>query len=258
MMTREEARRWAISTLNDLSLHFEIKPPSFRFNRGSHGLYYSGRREVTTAPPERYSGGRSIEHSLVHEFAHHLADERNREAVATARALGKSWMHLPLYAHHGPAFRKALLEVATKFYGDPAKYPWDTEYPAIKKWAEERGLIASKPPQVWRFGNRIYPKPSMTLVQPVMSFDMGASGGDKTVTIPLQTIEITIPGTPVVEPVKPTRYDAFDAKRAVELYGQRYSISMIARELANGRALGHTRNRVREALRAAGVYKEAQ
>src|SRR5271166_53306 len=124
MMGREESRAWAVKLLNEWSEHFNVKPPSFRYNRtGSHGIYYSGRREVTVAVPESYRYGRTMEHSLVHEFAHHLADERLREIRRLEEARGVEWFkRTDEHAHHGPNFKNALLDVATHHYVDPNKY----------------------------------------------------------------------------------------------------------------------------------------
>jgi len=143
MMGREESRAWAVKLLNEWSEHFNVKPPSFRYNRtGSHGIYYSGRREVTVAVPESYRYGRTMEHSLVHEFAHHLADERLREIRRLEEARGVEWFkRTDEHAHHGPNFKNALLDVATHHYVDPNKYAWNTEYKSIQVWARNRGLL---------------------------------------------------------------------------------------------------------------------
>lgn len=115
-----EARRCR-EVLDVLSSHFKITPPAFRFNRTYRGLYYTGRRLVTVPHPLRNIGPRSTEHRLLHEFAHHLVTLRGYPGE-----------------HHGPHFKAAMWQVAAAWYGDPSKYPWETEYPMVRAFAQRR------------------------------------------------------------------------------------------------------------------------
>ena len=108
-----------------LASQFGVCGPNFRFNRTNRGLYYPGTKTVTIARPYQNWGKRTCEHSLLHEFAHHLADER--AIKANLRPDG-----------HGNRFKNALWETVTAYYGDARKYPWGTEYTTVRAYGERR------------------------------------------------------------------------------------------------------------------------
>lgn len=58
--------------------------------------------------------------TFLHEYAHHLSYERTSGVVKKDP--------------HGLAFRYALLELTSIFYGNTDQYPWEKEYPLVKRW----------------------------------------------------------------------------------------------------------------------------
>lgn len=56
---------------------------------------------------------------LLHEFAHYLAHSRSHFRPHRT-------------GDHGPAFHRALTDVAEAWYGDPYLYPWHTEYASLR------------------------------------------------------------------------------------------------------------------------------
>lgn len=63
--------------------------------------------------------GSRIDASVLHEFAHYLAHSRTDFRPDRT-------------GHHGPAFQRALTDVATFWYGDPWQYPWKSEYRTLR------------------------------------------------------------------------------------------------------------------------------
>lgn len=103
---------------------FGVVEPGFRFNRANRGLYYPATKTVTIAL-SNWNSKRTHEHSLLHEFAHHLADERAIKFGVRCEC-------------HGNGFKNALWEVVTAYYGDARKYPWSTEYKQVRAYGERR------------------------------------------------------------------------------------------------------------------------
>jgi hypothetical protein len=111
-----------------LAAEFGISTPRFRFNKTNHGIYYGG--VVTIAKPERmWNPRRTPEHSLLHEFTHHLV---------WRRWLAKEYGFGPPPAAHGDAFKHALWSVVRAWYTDVSLYPWATEYDRVRAYGEKR------------------------------------------------------------------------------------------------------------------------
>lgn len=99
--------------------------PSFRFNRTYRGLYYPHNKTVTVPRNVHSDGKRTTEVRLLHEFAHHLADERQ-----LARGL-------PIDGH-GNAYKSALWDAVIIYFQDATRYPWSTEYTTVRAYGERR------------------------------------------------------------------------------------------------------------------------
>lgn len=65
--------------------------------------------------------------SVLHEFAHHLVVCRSPNLKAAQRI------------HHKKMFYSCLVDVATAWYGDPAKYEWQYDYARVRQWAAKDG-----------------------------------------------------------------------------------------------------------------------
>jgi hypothetical protein len=113
--TEEEARRM----LGALAIVFQVDPPTLRWTQTQTARYYEKRQRITIGPRCQ-----EIESGLVHEFAHHL-----------------SWLRYGRVLHHQAPYWPLLEEVARVYYGDPAHYPWQTEYVIGQRyWRARHGL----------------------------------------------------------------------------------------------------------------------
>jgi len=108
-----------------LSSHFNICCPSFRFNRTARGLYYPASKTVTVPTNIWSQGLRTTEVRLVHEFSHHLCDER---------VIARNGHRVI----HGPQFQQALWDVVNVYFGDSTRYPWQTEYARVRAYGERK------------------------------------------------------------------------------------------------------------------------
>jgi len=104
----------------------KIRPPRLKFQRMgcSMGWYSKSRHEVRISPDAK-------RWLVIHEVAHHLhrveVERRRKEGDCLAGYENGD-------SSHGASFKNCLLACARLFYGDPADYPWDTEYRAIANW----------------------------------------------------------------------------------------------------------------------------
>lgn len=107
-----------------LATHFNVPAPtvSWRANT-TRGRYYAREpkrgvfnRVWISLGPNTWRG---VEASMIHEFAHYLQHARGGFEVDKCQG-------------HGPAFHRALTDVAQFYYGDAAKYDWSTEYASLK------------------------------------------------------------------------------------------------------------------------------
>lgn len=103
-----------------LALHFDIRVPNLRWStvyRKGHAHY---NKYTIGMGPHAWKG--RTEATMVHEFAHFLAFNRDPNTRTAKR-----WIH------HGREFKRALLDVATVWYGDYRKHPWHKERPRTRK-----------------------------------------------------------------------------------------------------------------------------
>ena len=124
--------------LETLCCLFGLPVPILTFHHNRRGGWYrykhvyrrsreTGFRKLTGTKQRRiFIGGKSRigdrgwKAVLLHEFAHYLC--HSRAGFRPGRD-----------GNHGPAFRRALTDVATEWYGDPALYPWAHEYKSLAK-----------------------------------------------------------------------------------------------------------------------------
>jgi hypothetical protein len=74
---------------------------------------------------------------VIHEVAHHVVAMRGpkltrRERETARRGLARLGRGAGQFVHHGPTFVATLTELAAQWYGDPALYPWHTEYRSVR------------------------------------------------------------------------------------------------------------------------------
>jgi hypothetical protein len=235
----------ALEIIKRLSERFEVTPPTFRFNKSRRGLYYPAKQEVTIARPLKQGRRRRGEHSLLHEFAHHLADLRVRREYEAA---GRAWSFKDL-PHHDARFRRALLDITTFYYdGDPKRYVWDSEYPAIISWATRRGLVAPRRKSAWEEMISRSKEVAAAVQQPTLGFAVTKNGPYLTLG-QVSSFKMT--------PAKKT-FPPFDKVLTVEMWNNGARITDIVKAVHGGRALGNTGNKVRAALTEAGVYPRTE
>ena len=108
-----------------LAAEFKIGEPKLVFTRSRIGSYapWSNRIKIGL------KSWRGIENLILHEFAHALTDFRYGRIRRTP--YGKAiW--------HGPEFAKCLIEIINAWYGDQAKYDWDTEYRSLRAYGPRK------------------------------------------------------------------------------------------------------------------------
>lgn len=107
---------------NILAAEFNIFPPKVVVGgRRKKGAAYYPSIQTIYIP---FAGTwRGTEHSLLHEFAHHLVDSQF------------DWR---LMRAHGPDFMKALRSVVLAWFGNIDDYNWATEYRSIRAWHDRR------------------------------------------------------------------------------------------------------------------------
>jgi hypothetical protein len=108
----------------------------WRAKVGPVAVDWNGRHVRGQHKPGRIAIGPRIRDGLaavIHEVAHHVVAERSGE---TRR---RKYKYRALYPGlrgprvvHGPLFVAVLRELAGYWYGDPARYPWETEYRSIR------------------------------------------------------------------------------------------------------------------------------
>ena len=123
----------AQARLETLCCLFGLPIPILRFREyGESGWYrYKTKRRgckvIGTHKQFISVGGRNFmgrehhpmwEPCLLHEFAHYLT--HSRADFAPNRT-----------GDHGPAFHRALTDVAEAWYGDAGRYPWQHEYKSL-------------------------------------------------------------------------------------------------------------------------------
>jgi hypothetical protein len=235
----------ALEIITRLSARFEVTPPSFRFNKSQRGMYYPITQEVTIARPLKQGTWRRGEHSLLHEFAHHLADLRVRREYEAA---GRKWSFKDL-PHHDERFRQALLEIATFYYdGEPKRYLWASEYKSIVGWARRHGLMEPRKKSAWEEMISRSKEVAAAVQQPVLGFAATKNGPYLTLG-QVSSIKVT--------PAKKT-FPPFDKVLTVQMWNNGARITDIVKAVHGGRALGNTGNKVRAALTEAGVYPRTE
>jgi hypothetical protein len=108
-----------------LSTEFGINAPSITFTRSCTGTYYSRRHRIAIG----MTPWRGIENTVLHEFAHALANILYGRIRRTP--FGKT-------IRHGPEFAHCLIEIINAWYGDQVKYPWDTEYKNLQAYGPQK------------------------------------------------------------------------------------------------------------------------
>lgn len=260
-------------TLEQMASHFEVCVPRFRYNRSGRGIYYPDSKTVTIGRSYKYH--RTAEHSIIHEFAHHLADERDLAYRAVFRAeneqrrlqnLAPKFYPFAKRRHHDKLFCEALFETAAFYYGTASEYSWETEYTSVAKWAfKHKGMKRAE----GRFKSRTSILESMGWKfikglgwkknpQPTMDFGPGRLSVAPAADPNVQFVDLGQTAKVTVTFSSPSRRDftPFRSDLAVQYYRSGMKISQIARELNGGRKFDHTRGLVLQAVKAAGIYKE--
>ncbi len=64
---------------------------------------------------------------VIHEVAHHVVSRRQ----PLTRKQRRRVIYQRGHSHHGGGFTEVLIELAGYWYGDPAGYPWGSEYRTV-------------------------------------------------------------------------------------------------------------------------------
>jgi putative metallohydrolase (TIGR04338 family) len=105
-----------------LAAEFNVAPPKVVIGgrRKKGAAYYPGFKTIYIPFQGTWRG---TEHSMLHEFAHHLTDAKT------------DWR---LTRPHGREFIECLRVVVLAWFGDLDKYNWKTEYKSIRAWYDRR------------------------------------------------------------------------------------------------------------------------
>jgi hypothetical protein len=108
-----------------LATEFKISEPFLVFTRSTTGSYLPRSNRIKVG----MRSWREIENLILHEFAHALTDFRYGRIRRTP--YGKTiW--------HGPEFTRCLIEIINAWYGDQAKYSWNTEYKSLQAYGPRK------------------------------------------------------------------------------------------------------------------------
>jgi len=125
--------------LGKLATHFDVPPPTLH-DSAEWAVAYSHDRHVRIYPD-------APECIVLHEFAHHLCEERLQGRIKRARDSDtrQGWreagrLEQRLEHRHRADYFDALVEVVGFWYeGDLTKYPWQFEYCVLRRrWAKLR------------------------------------------------------------------------------------------------------------------------
>jgi hypothetical protein len=107
--------------------------------RGSYRLPipYKAPRGVINIGPKVRDGLAAV----IHEVAHHVVSMRAPKLTRRERqlALLRRRRGVERFVQHGPVFVETLTELAGYWYGDPAHYPWHTEYRSLRAAGAKAG-----------------------------------------------------------------------------------------------------------------------
>ena len=114
MRNNRQAARVQLAALSHL---FGLPVPDLSWVDENHATYHPNTKSITL--PIRSGRARNWETRIVHEFAHYLAHSRAGKPM-----------------RHKPEFCEALWEVAEVWYGAARKYPWDTDFKMVARYAQ--------------------------------------------------------------------------------------------------------------------------
>ena len=108
-----------------LACSFSVSIPNVKIKtRGNCDVYNRFEKTISLIRNRSYF---SVEHATLHEFSHHLVNEKYKYRPKR---------------HHGKEFKSALLTVIKTWYGKEKTdcYPWHKEYKSIQKLKPQREL----------------------------------------------------------------------------------------------------------------------